>query len=472
MTETMQGDRAALERELGISKSKAAAAPAAGVGPKSGKASAGGSEYYRAKKVVEEWGKPLAYAAGKVFECTDVGWVDVTTSVLDRCNRVMGRNSENGAYRVLCNIVALPQDGAIYHRLVDRRWIPLRLGLNELLFSDYKLDLLTGETEKIVEPIFGPRIMAPYAIDGDEPPRCPEFEEMVATALPNPEVRRHFQEIMGLILQPHAHIRHQIVLWGAPGSRKSSIATAIACAMAGHDGSAWTWEADLARDKWSSIALYGKFCNVSDDSPPSKAWGSWLKRYSSGIYTVEAKYHRPEAVPVTAKLISTCNEMQQMADASGAAADRLLPFRFDAAPPRSNIVDRDKWLQKDYWSDPTNRAGVLTWLLEGLERLRGRGTYMEPEAWLISRRAAVAESDPTADTLTENLVAATKDDFVTASAVRALVPDLPSGRRGDMLLSRYIGRLFPGARKTRRKIGGVDVRGWEAMALANSDNPR
>lgn len=480
MIESMQGDRAALEAELKLNrdqrpdKTGAAGEPAAGAGggkARRGAGAASASEYHRARRIVDEWGTPLAFAAGEVWSFDPaLGWIERTDAVLDRCNKVMGRNSEKGCFRVLCNMIAVPAgDGALYHRLIDRRWAPFTLRPTEVLFSDYRYDVVTEEAERLAEPVFGPRIMAPLEYDGEIEPRCSEFEDMIATAIPDPEIRRHFQEVIALTLQPHVHLRGQIVLWGRPGSRKSSIATAIACAAAGTQGASWVQEARLVRCKWASCALHGRFVNVSNDSPVHRDWPGWIKEYSSGTYTVEPKFGQVRTAAVTAKLISTCNEMQSLEDSSGAASDRLIPFRFDVAPARGVEVDRDHWLSPAFWSDRDRRYGILTWLLEGLTRLRQRGTFDEPAAWLEQRQRAVSEGDPIQAALLENVRAGADPElcFVATADLLALVP-LLSGKdesRRAQRLAEYVTRLFPGARRCRRKIGGRDIRGWEGVEL-------
>lgn len=434
--------------------------------PKKGKAAKEDreSEYSKARRALVEWGKPIAFAAGVAWSFdTATGWVDASDAFLNHCNRIAGRNAVGGVYAVACALSAIPSDHHCYHKLVDGVWVPYEVGQSEVVFTDYRYDLLRETSEPHSAPVFGPMIGVELAVDGPAP-RCEEFEATVAGALPDPEIRRHFQEVMGAILQPHVPFRHQIVLWGAKHAWKSTIATAIATAPGGVDGASHVPEDALVRDKWSSAALYNRFCNVSDDSDVNKRWGPWLKRYTSGSMVVEAKFHQPKTVPTTAKLISTCNELTPLIDASGAAMERLIPFRFSTSQLRTEQVGRDGPLSPRYWAEPRRRAGVVTWLLEGLERLYARGAYDPPLEWERQRAVAAEEADPVESDIRE-LVCIRPGGFIPSSALIAALPTLAAqGRRGETILGQYVIRMFSTARRVRRSDPVLGrVRGWEGV---------
>ena len=434
--------------------------------------SKGAKDYKAAQALVISWPNPLASIAGEMLELVpEGGWRICTNKFKGNLDAALGRSSESGAYRIACNRLAIPDISQCEFPTLfwgregannwDIEWCPFAPAPHEIIMADGILDVIKGEVRPAPQVIYGPRITLPWNLYADMPEPDPaEFLDILEYAMPDPEIRRHFQELMGSILQPHVPLRGQITLWGVPHSGKTTIATAICCAPAGAMGFSAAQEAELVRDKWASILLLNRFVNLSDDSPRATRWMSFLKRYTAGSLLVEGKGYKPVTVVPSAKLVSTCNEIQELRDASGAAGMRLFAFRFDKARVRTKDVNQDRYMNARYWSTHAQRQAILGWLIEGLQRLHTRGHYDPPPQWEDDRKAAVAHSDPALQSLSDSLEP-DKDSFTPTASIRSL---LPPGTT-DAVLSQYMRQLFPHAERVKKQIDRARAWGYKGVRL-------
>lgn len=446
--------------------------------------SAGGrgkkSDLAAARAVIEGIGHPVVFHVGQFWGFTPKqGWRVCTDDVKKRVHRSKAKNGTMTIMPIIEAFVSVPdsqfhEEAPTYWERIggmwDGRWMPFTLTKDEVLYSDCVLNVMTNEYDALENSggaqriIYGPRITLPFDAEGEEI-RCEEFERMIDRALPDPEVRRHFQEVCSLILQPHVLLRGQIILWGPAGTGKTTIAHALACAASGMIGASFETEQQIVKNKWTAAKLVNKFVNVSDDSEVTPGWTGWVKRYSSGTLSAEVKFHQPGSFQATAKLISTCNQFQDTSDSSSAMFDRLLPFRFTERLP--DITDTEK-MDKAYWTKSERRAGVLSWLRDGLVRLRTRGALTPPGAWQVQKAEAVAAGDPIEGWLRENIITDTEGILKRTELLERLPADLSKrDRRFDMRLSDYMQRLFHTAVVRSREAGGEKARVYPGVRWAD-----
>lgn len=439
------------------SKSDAGAqvpAPAAPPAPKKRGRKRGTTDVVLAKQIVDDLKTPIVYFANEFYAYSQsFGWIPFTRELMIAGMEITGRSVKQTLRPCWEEYLAVPDakgwpEHPLYLKQIGPvwggQWEPLLLSQHEVLYSDGIYDVTTKEFRSTGDQvIWGPRItvQCPYApeFDGCEDPVCEEFEQVIEEALPDPEIRRHFQEVCGQVLQPHSSFRGQIILWGGAGTRKSTVAMAIALAPGGNIGASQMLERDLIKSKWSTHALLNKFANLSDDSPRVSGWPGFIKSYTSGAMTIEAKYAQPYVRPATAKLLSTCNELPDAGDVSSAMVDRMFPFHFDR---RFNGTWDHQMTTIAYWCDQFRREGVAAWLLEGLTRLRMRGSFQPPETWINLKQVAMDLADPVEGWLRENLLKTGDRKFVKKDDLRSKMDGGMLRDLTDKKLAGYMSRLF------------------------------
>jgi hypothetical protein len=423
-----------------------------------------------AAQVIEQWGKPLAYQAGQFWSYSpEAGWVVCTNQLVNLANELRGQNTENSVMKIISSKTALPdlehcENQTTYWEWLENQWHPFRVTANQVLFANGVLEINGGELEFTPTNhriIYGPRISIPYSDElFDE--HCQEFESLIENALSEAEERTYLQRVCGLILQPHTILRGQIVFWGVPHSGKTTLATAIATAPAGVRGQSSVSEERLIADKWASTMLVNKFASVSNDSEFTPKWEAFMKQYTSGSFTVEAKFSKPTTVPTTAKLISTCNDMQSIRDVSGAAAMRYRIFQFKNQIAESNSTNQTERMVASYWANPERRKGIVAWMLNGLIDALQFG-IVEPESMKQTKRKAMAASNPIIEFVEEG-IERSAGMFLKASDVNdAMGIDRrhPQARQ----LHQTIERVWKTA-KIKRKIDGESVWGYPDLKLS------
>ena len=423
------------------------------------------SDFNLAKQVVEAWGKPIAFHAGEAWSFTiERGWEVFTNKILALCNKLRGQETSKTVFAILCNQLRTPdmqhvqetstywlRDGGVW----DGDWVPFNVSSSGVVFANGILDLVSNVfTELHSSVIFGPRITVPYTGMGET---CTEFEKLLENGIPDEETRKYFQKICSLVMQPHVILRGQIVLWGVPYSGKTTIATAISCAPAGLVGASFLTESRIVADKFASTPLINKFANVSNDSEFTKKWEHWMKSYTSGTVVVEPKFHKLTSLPATAKMISTCNQMQRIQDTSGASEQRYRIFEF-----RNPLVDTGETSQSDkmcpaYWCDPERRKGIIGWMLRGLRMALAEG-ILEPSSMKQSKHDAISEADPLYRWVKEELETCPGNFISTTDMVAKLPEDVE--KNTPQHIGPMVERIWK-VKKTRQK----GKRGFAGLAF-------
>ena len=424
------------------------------------------SDYDMAQMVLEAWGKPMAFHGGEMWSFDPAtGWTVASEHILSLANQMKGCNTKSTVWEILVNQHKTPScdthpNPSTYWERVRNRWEPFPVNSNQVLFANGILTINpTGiEFEPTEErAIFGPRITIPFDDDLFDQ-HCSEFEDLIDFALPEPEHRVYLQKLCSLILQPHVLLRGQVVFWGVPHSGKSTLATAIGMAPGGLTGASYQSEKRLTKDKWATISLLNKFINVSNDSDFSPSWESFMKDYTTGMVSVEPKFHKPTSLPATAKLFTTCNEFQKLKDMSGAAQQRYRVFEFTKPIPESATANQSEKMTPGYWCDESRRVGVLAWLLRGLELTLSEG-LLEPKSLQAVKQRAVGEGNPAIAWLSDNVEPA-ENEFLPSSAIaEGMLSDNIEPLHGPVL-AKFMFRMF-GVQPTKEKR----VRGYKNVKL-------
>jgi phage/plasmid-associated DNA primase len=176
----------------------------------------------------------------------------------------------------------------------------------------------------------------------------------------------------------------------------------------------------------------------------------------------EEKGRDPFTAIPTARLMVACNAFPRVADKSEGVWRRmlLLPFtRTITADRRVLGADQPAW-----WRENANLAGVLGWALDGLRRLRERGTFTKPRSSEAGKAELRDESNP---------VRMFFEDFVVLGGWIA-APELYQRYRqwgvdGGMqplsaiAFGREVKRFHPSAESQVKRFGNRVQRVWDGI---------
>lgn len=460
-------------------------------GRRGGQGKKGGSEQKSdleyAMEVIDGWGKPLVYNGAFFYEYSVAqGWVRCDKKVEFEAMRLKRTTQNNlvSCARVLLDLSRHNggNNPAAYYKYggADKSWTPTTLGDNQVLFCNGLLTMRAKNSTELSIPvrgngrfmfegfnennlIFGPMITFPFSSDMLEE-KDDAFTQRIEKALPEEELKDYLQKVCGLILQPHVLARYQIVFRGVPRSGKSTLATAIACAPAGLEGFVSMSEKTITKDQYASTALVNKFACVSHDSAQTSSWEHWFKEYSSGTFTVRRMRAEPITMATTAKMITTCNELQETRDQSGAMAQRYRLFDFNNPIPSNNTPGEAMMQTEAYWTDPARRIMVLSWLLRGVYLGLTENVIM-PESMEAHIEEAISEQDVVRNFIKNNVVKAdNKEGILQFSDLRETVYLRFKERISDQAIARFM-EMYHDAETERKMIDGKRLRGYYGYAI-------
>lgn len=377
---------------------------------------------------------PLVFFGGKFYCSFNGTWLNADSVIIQEANNICHQGGKNV-------IDSLAQSLRIFQESIHTRvfsstdtdssllvkHIPEEMHISEILFSNGKYNVITDtfypfetngvEIDKDSEGVvFGPHITLNY---NPEEPKSSFFEKYVKNVFPDDSYRRFFQRLMGTILAPHLHLRGYFVFFGEAKTGKSSLATALAYAPAGNNGYETKTEYALTYDKFESISLANKFVNISNDSVPSARWESWLKQYTSGRISVQAKFRDTESIIPTAKIISTCNSLNSTEDISGSYSTRFFPFYFRNKVKDDGASDNTKYLSENFWKQ--HREGIVYWLLDGYREFLEKGWKDIPESWEEDKKDLLRDNNPLEEWL-ENNLEAREESFISCDKIMLSIP--------------------------------------------------
>lgn len=145
---------------------------------------------------------------------------------------------------------------------------------------------------------------------------------------------------------------------------------------------------------------YGKLANITDESSKGleEEAETALKQYTGGTQvTFKKLYHQPFSAYPTAKIMIATNKLPRFVDTSNGIWRRLLLVPFDAVIPEHK---QDKHLAEKIKA--TEMSGVLMWALDGLQRLKKDGIFIEPDSCKQALEQYKREMNPLVVFLEEN----------------------------------------------------------------------
>lgn len=209
------------------------------------------------------------------------------------------------------------------------------------------------------------------------------------------EQKALLQEWFGYCLTTDTRAEKFLLMQGPPGSGKSTTLDVLQ-AVVGQSACASTTFHGLC-DKFGMEPLVGKKvvtirdARVGTQNAVEVGLERVLQSVGQDSQEIRRMYEKTQGnVRIGARFVVACNELPELADASGAIKRRLLTLEY----PRGFGEKADPDLKKELVGEA---AGVLNWALEGLRRLRGRGMkFVQPQGseWLV--REVEGQGNPVA----------------------------------------------------------------------------
>jgi len=201
---------------------------------------------------------------------------------------------------------------------------------------------------------------------------CPRWMSFLDESIDDAEHRKKFQEYAGYCLWHHEQpFGKALFLVGPTDSGKGTALKALR-AVIGADNIAAESLRNLIDTRWGPASLVGNLINIRNEvSPRGLQNVEMFKELTGGEDEVDAEFKGEDKFKftVTQKFLFATNEVPTIKKADEAFYNRLLFVEFPNTVPAS-AQDKDLL---DKLTD--ERAGILNWMLEGLERLLDQGRF-------------------------------------------------------------------------------------------------
>jgi putative DNA primase/helicase len=257
-------------------------------------------------------------------------------------------------------------DEASVHGLRPAELVPMENGLLQV-------------TNRLLHPptpnFFWPYAL-PYPYDSGAPP--PERFLLFLDELfgDDQESKDLLQEFIGYLLVPDTSQQKMLLLVGPPRSGKGTISRMIRDLL-GHHNVAGPTLASLGTnfglqpmiDKPVAIISDARLSGRTDNAVVVERL---LSITGEDALTVDRKYKSAWTGPLPCRLVIISNELPRLDDVSGALASRFLVLQLTDSFLGREEHDLSAKLAKEL-------PGILLWALDGLERLRERRYFVQPE---------------------------------------------------------------------------------------------
>jgi len=241
---------------------------------------------------------------------------------------------------------------------------------------------------------------------------CPLFDKSIRSTFSNfddgEDIVRHFEEFMGYVLHPDKRPAHWWLFKGPGGDGKSTLMKILSAILgdAVLPESIEKFKGGIGGDNHASANLPGKLLIYDDDLNKNTILpdGTLKQLSEDGELTANPKGYPAFKFRKVCTVTMLSNGFPKTRDLTRGFRRRAMVIPFDKAfHEKGGIEDLpDQIIKKEL-------AGVLNRALQGLQRLRERGKFREPESCRMAKAVLISESNTVALFLNER-VTLTKDN--------------------------------------------------------------
>ena len=253
----------------------------------------------------------------------------------------------------------------------DREYIAVENGLLDVrAVLRGASDVLSPHTPEWFTPI-----CLPYAFDPAA--TCPRWTDFVEWMVKkDAELIQFVQEWFGYCLVLD-HSQHVFVVAVGEGANGKSVLLDTLQNLVGRENCS-SVPLESFNGRFALSMTIGKLVNVVSEIGDVKTLPEGkLKAFVAGdLMTFDRKHREPLQVNPTARLVFATNKLPKVGDRSEGIWRRFVPLPCEVTvAPR----DQDRELSRKMREE---LPGIFNWGLQGLKRLRDRGRFAVPEAWM------------------------------------------------------------------------------------------
>jgi P4 family phage/plasmid primase-like protien len=230
-------------------------------------------------------------------------------------------------------------------------------------------------------------------VNYDPASSCPQFDRMVQDIFSNSvdaeDMRRHFMEFAGYICQPWRKIPVIALLHGGGANGKSTL-IGLLCRVLGDDAVLAGRINEVEGDKFKIGALDGKLMFYEDDvGMNTRLDDGFLKTIGEEkLLTGEHKFKPSFSFTTRAVPVMLANDYPLISDLSHGLARRLLVFPFNR---KFEEKEQEKGIADRIWNEEA--PGILNQLIQGFQRLKRRGRFLEPQDCITAKNVWITRSN-------------------------------------------------------------------------------
>ena len=298
--------------------------------------------------------------------------------------------------------------------------------------------------------------------------RCPKVEEFVGQVV-EPDNVPVIQEMFGYCLLREYPFAKAFMMLGGGANGKSTLLNLLTLFLGGGNVATPSLQ-DLLRNRFAKVELYGKLANIHSDLSSAALYNLGTFKMLTGGDTIrgEMKFvQRTLSFKNCAKLVYSCNKLPLIEEIDEAFLRRWIVIDFpntfregEGADP--NVLDK--------MTTPGQMSGLLNWALDGLERLRERGSFTMTKSREDIEMQWLRMSDSIQAFLKEE-VEFRSGDFVEKEILYEVYGEYCQDHNLDMadtgMMTRKMRTAFPQARLTQKRVAGKRPRVWSNIRLKN-----
>jgi putative DNA primase/helicase len=282
---------------------------------------------------------------------------------------------------------------------------------------------------------------------------------------------RTLQEIFGYLLLPDTSQQKAFLVTGPKRSGKGTIARVLTELL----GAANVCSPTLSslQSNFGLAPLIGKLLAVIPDARLSgradkaAVAESILTVSGEDASTIDRKHRDPITVRLSTRFLIFTNETPSFADASGALASRFIVLKLE----RSFFGNEDPGLLARLLEE---MPGIFAWALDGLDRLRERGRFVQPASSADVIEELEDLASPISAFLREHCVTGPQQEVRCSALFEAWRRWCHAGGRppGSLqMFGRNIKAVQPSIRRSRPRNGGGRQPTYTGIALHPDYNP-